>query len=137
MVTEPFHATIRQRQARMPRAAMWAVREAGRVTRRAAAAKAPVLKDRSAPTVRQVRRGLATADRPVRGLLRASVKASRAVREGPATYSVKVGPRGARVHLYAGRQEARFGYMRAGEDAGRAAMAAIAAEAFGKVWRDG
>ena len=132
--TSGFKRFAADRERRMPRAAMYAVREAGRVTRRAAAAKAPILKDRTAATVRQVKRGEASTDRPVRGLLKASIKASKAVRQGPASYSLKVGPRGERVHLYAGKQEERYGYMRAGEDAGKAMLAVIAQRAFGRAW---
>lgn len=135
MLTGPFNTFLADRERRMNRASMWAVREAGRRARKAAAAQAPVLQDKSAPTVRQVKRGHATTDKPVAGLLKASIKASKAMKLEPGTASIKVGPRGPRVHLYAEKQEKRYGYMAAGEQAAQAELQAIAMEAFERVWR--
>ena len=56
MITEPFTAGIADRQKRMPRAAMWAVREAGRAVKITAKAKAPVLADKSVTSASAYRR---------------------------------------------------------------------------------
>jgi len=146
MITEPFHKGIAQRQARMPRAAMYSVREAGRVVKVAAKKAAPILKDPNAVTASQLARGtkfrkaggigpVMTADRPVRGLLRASIKPTRNIRRVGDMYELKIAPRGARVHLYSGAQEERFHYMAAGEAAGAAALQGIAKRSFDKVWK--
>lgn len=133
----------------MPRAAMWAVREAGRTVRREAKANAPVLKDKGAVGVRTYQadrkfragggigplRGGGTSQ-PIRGLLKASIAPSKNVKQlGTAAFSLKVGPRGDRVHLYSGKAEARSGFMAAGDRAAQDAMPAIAARAFGRVWQ--
>jgi hypothetical protein len=148
MVTAPFHAAIKQRQARMPGAARFAVREGGRVARKAARAKAPVLADKTAVSAGAYQRAfkqrkLGTAGPiqgeggPVRGLLRASITPSRNLKSlGSSEFSLKVGPRGPRAHLYAQKEERKHGYMAAGDEAAKAAMAAIAAAAFNRVWRE-
>lgn len=143
-----FHQAIGDRQRRMPNAARWAVREAGRVTKRAARAKAPVLKDKTV-TAAGVARGarfrkagnigpVPSADTgPVRGLLKASIAPSRRLKQvGDSEFSLKVGPRGPRVHLYAQKEERRAGYMAAAEAAARAEMGRIAQQAFDRVWRE-
>ena len=148
MITEPFQAAIAERQKRMPRAAMWAVREAGREVRRTAKARTPVLADRSVSTAAAYRRAYKARKQgvqgpirgeggPVRGLLRQSITASRNLKQlGPSEYSLKVGPRGPRAHLYAKKIEDRAGYMAAGEVAGRETLAAVAQQAFDKVWKE-
>ena len=148
MLTEPFQAAIKDRQKRMPRAAMYAVREAGRVVKREAKAKAPVLQDRSVVGAAAYRRAYKARKQgvqgpirgeggPVRGLLRQSITSSRNLKRlGPSEFSVKVGPRGPRAHLYAKKIEDRAHYMAAGETAGRAALPAIAQKAFDRVWRE-
>ena len=148
MFTDPFKAFLKDRQKRMPRAAMWAVREGGRTVKREAKAKAPVLQDKSKVSAAAYRRayrqraqGVAGPIRgeggPVRGLLRQSIGSSRRLKQhGTAEFSVKVGPRGPRVRLYAQKIEARAGYMAAGEAAGQAAMPAIMKKAADKVWKE-
>lgn len=138
MVTEPFTKAIATREARMPAGARFAVRQAGRVATKAARAKAPVLGDKTvishAAAKKLAKTGTATSG-PVRGALRASIAPSKNLtRDSPAGYSLKVGPRGPRAHLYAQKEEARAGYMAAGEAAAKAAMPAIAAAAFNRVW---
>jgi hypothetical protein len=51
------------------------------------------------------------------------------------SWSLKIGPRGQRVRLYAGKQEARVGFMRDGYVAVQAAMPAIAKASYERVWR--
>lgn len=139
IVTEPFMSGLRQREARMPRAAMWAVREAGRVGKKAARQKAPVLKDSRYSKVSAQRKAgrsvRGSFDEPVSGLLRASITPSKNVKRLGGVVSLKVGPRGARVHLYAGKIEEKAGYMAAGEAAAAAALPAIAERSFNKVWK--
>lgn len=142
MITDKFDFGIRQRQQRMPRAAMWAVREAARIGRRAAQSAAPVLKDPStlshAKLQRYRRAGFNTAaayNRPVPGLLRASIRSAKNVKRlGDSEVSVKFGPRGPRTHLYAGKIEAKAHYMDAGEEAAKAALPVVAQRAFDRVW---
>lgn len=142
MFTEPFKVGIADKEKRMDRAAMWAVREAGRTARRAASAAAPVLKDKTKQSHRQLQRRKKQGEdvsgayqQAVPGLLKASIRPSRMIKHGIGSYSVKVGPRGPRVHLYAGKAEQRKPYMEVGEAAARAALEAVAREAFGRVWR--
>ena len=145
MVTEPFTKGIAERQKRMPRAAMYAVREAGRVAKRTGRANAPVLKDKSRLSHRELQKyGKAgfntkaayTGNQPIPGLLKASIGSSKRLKRlGESEFSVKVGPRGQRVHLYAGKQEARAHFMAEAEKAAQAAMPEIARRAFGRVWK--
>lgn len=144
MITDPFKTAIASREARMPRAAMFAVREAGRAVKRAAQAKAPVLKDPSTLSHAKLQRyrkaGFnvkAAYDKPVPGLYKASISSSKRMKQfGTSVYSVTVGPRGQRVHLYAQKVEARYGPMAAGHKAAEVAMLAIATKAFNKVWAE-
>ena len=148
MVTDPFKSFLKERQKRMPRAAMYAVREAGRTVKRAAKAQAPVLADKSVVSAAAYRRAYRQRAQgaqgpirgeggPVRGLLRQSISSSRRLKQlGPSEFSLKVGPRGPRAHLYAQKIEARAGYMAAGERAGRAVMPAIMKKAADRVWKE-
>ena len=148
MITEPFTAGIADRQKRMPRAAMWAVREAGRAVKITAKAKTPVLADKSVTSASAYRRAykqrkkgvqgpIAGEGGPVRGLLRQSITASRNLKQlGPSEFSLKVGPRGPRAHLYAKKIEDRAGYMAAGEIAGRSTLAVVSQQAFDRVWKE-
>jgi hypothetical protein len=145
MLTEPFTKGIHQREARMPRAAMYAVREAGRVAKTAGRKQAPVLKDTSklshAKLQRYSRAGFNVkaayaGNQPIPGLLKASIHSSKRLKQlGDSEFSLKVGPRGERVHLYAGKIEERAHYMAAAEAAAKAAMPAIAQKAFNRVWK--
>jgi hypothetical protein len=145
MITESFDFGIKDRQARMPRAAMWAVREAGRTVKKVERAKAPVLKGGgpSAKTLGRLNRragftvGKGAYDAPVPGLLKASITPSKNLRQlGVSSYSLKVGPRGQRVHLYAQKAEKKHGFVQAGEDAAAAALKAVSEQAFAKVWEE-
>lgn len=111
--TAPYHAWVAERDRRMRRAAMWTVREGGRVVRREARSRAPVLT----------------------GALRKSIAPSRRLIEQRDAWSLKVGPRGQRVHLYAGKEEEREGYMAAGYAAAETMMAAVAERAYTKAWK--
>ena len=102
---------------RTERATMYAVREAGRRTKQVAKREAPVLNDKTAATRKQHAAGEA-GNRPVRGLLRASIHSSRRLtRDGLGGYAVRVAPRGARVHLYSQHIEALYSYMRKAHEA--------------------
>jgi hypothetical protein len=145
MITDPFTEGITLRQKKMPRAAMWAVREAGRQVRKAEQAKAPVMKGGgpSAKTLSGLnrRKGFTVKSdaygRPVPGLLRASIASSKNLKQlGASSFSLKVGPRGPRVHLYAQKAEAKHGYVAAGEAVAKDALAAVAAAAFARVWKE-
>jgi Bacteriophage HK97-gp10, putative tail-component len=80
------------------RASMWALREVGRRVKREAKARARVYQgDRKDIEKRALRKSIASSKR-----LR---------REANGTRSLKVGPRGWRVHLYAGKIEELEPYM--------------------------
>ena len=112
------------------RATMYAVREAGRRTKQVAKREAPVLGDKSAATRRQHAAGEA-GNRPVRGLLRASIHSSRRLtRTGAGGFAVRVAPRGDRVHLYSQRIEALYGYMRKAHETVAPELAEIARKAW-------
>ena len=159
--TSEFTAFMEDRKIRMRRAAMYNVREGGRVVARAAKEKAPVLKDNRYPTVTAMNRGMrfraaggigpfpgqqalamnpdtgqqSVYGGPVRGLLRASIKPSRQLRRiGLDTFALKVGPRGLRVHLYSQKQEDRYYYMEAGFHAVEAQMAIICQRSYARAW---
>lgn len=143
MFTEPFFRMVADRERRMPNAARWAVREGGRVARRTARTRAPILKDKTVASHRQLQRRrkqgedvAAAYDKPVPGLLRASITPSKNLKQhGDAEFSLKVGPRGQRVHLYAQKIERQSHYMAAGEAAAKLEMERIARTAFERVWR--
>jgi hypothetical protein len=142
MVTDGFRKGLDQRQARIPSASMWALRAAGRVTARAAKAAAPVLKDKTVSSHRQLqqqrRQGVdvsAAYGRPVPGLLKASIAPSRRLQRVGDGWSLKVGPRGERVHLYSAKIEEQVDYMEQGRIAAEASLKVYAEQAIGRVWR--
>ena len=144
-VTEPAVRGIRARQTGMPRAAMWALRQAGRQVKQQARRAAPVLKDQNLTSVRQIRKAVKAggnakelygSGKPIPGLLRDSIRSSRSIkRTGPHTYQLTVGPRSSRSILYAAKMEAKYGYMAQGQAAGEAAIEVAAVEAFHRVWQ--
>lgn len=137
MVTTQFKEFMDDRQVRMRRAAMYTVREGGRVCKTAAKVRAPVLKDRSAVRVTAWKRGGSQwSNAPVAGLLRSSIASSRRLKETGDAWTLTVGPRGPRAILYAGKEEVLAHYMAAGYAAVQAAMPAIAKNAFGNVWKE-
>src|SRR5215467_4498109 len=111
MFTEPFTRFVDDRSRRMDRAAMWAVRQAGREVKKEARRAAPVLKDPGLMSVRQIRRRVKAGEKasdlyntgkPIPGLLRDSIRSSRTLaRVGRHEYRLKVGPRSPRSILYA------------------------------------
>lgn len=136
MVTKPLVDALAERNRVMERAAMWAIRETGRAVRAAAKAEAPVYK--GGMSQRAYKRGGGRAgvgvSAPVSGLLRSSIKSSRMI-GGHGVFRLTVGPRGDRVHLYAGKIEADKPYMEAGYAAAMAAGPAIWAGAVAHVMR--
>lgn len=114
------------------RASMWSVREAGRIVKREAMAKAPVWKGKGV-TRKQLRNGpnVVNSNAPVKGLLKASIKSRKRLKKlAPGSYENAVAPRGPRVRLYSGKAEARHGFMAASQSAATARMPAIAAKAY-------
>lgn len=145
VLAQPFIDGVKNMQARTDRATMWAVREVGRQVKKEAMRRAPVYKGQSGARVQmkmsQFRkfqkatkyRGSVANSVVVSGLLKGSISASRrlqSVKTGE--YSEKVGPRGQRVHLYAGKAEARQPYMKPAYDEIVPKMGAIAAGAWAK-----
>lgn len=146
VVTAPFTDWAKDREKRMNRAAMFAVRDAGRIARRVGRTAAPVLKDSTLESHRQIQKRIRSGDesgkaaysggKAIPGLLKASIASSKNLKfEGVGSYSLKVGPRGQRVHLYAGKAEKNHQFMAAAEEAAKAELERIAKEAFERVWR--
>lgn len=102
---------------RVDRGTMWALRETGRLLGRRARAAAPVY------------RGQAVGVES--GLLKRSIKSSRRIKKFDRTQSLKVGPRGERVHLYAQKAEQQTGFMRKAY----AEVAPAMAEIHARSWR--
>jgi hypothetical protein len=151
VLAQPFLDGVVNMQKRTDRATMWALREVGRQMKRQARARAPVYRGRSGARVQfknfaQFRRfqkatkyrGSVASSVVVPGLLKNSISSSRrlqSVKTGE--YSLKVGPRGQRVHLYAGKVEARTPYMKPAYDEVAARMGAVAAGAWGRAMARG
>jgi hypothetical protein len=140
MVTKPFTDFLDFQQKQMRRGAMYSLRETGRVVKREAKSRAPVLSDKSAVSnaqhKRNVKAGVSSGPGPVRGLLKASIGSSRRLKlTGLDSWSLKVGPRGVRVHLYAGKIETQHPYMAPARSAAEAQSAAIAAKTYAKIWK--
>ena len=68
----------------------------------------------------------------IKGLLRDSISAGRVVRGRDGEYSLKVGPRGPRAHLYAAKIEDQAHYMHEAYDEVTPQMPKIAADAWSK-----
>jgi hypothetical protein len=115
---------------RVDRATMWTIREVGRRIKRSARKKAPVYRgpDRiwsvdgqTFPTIR--------------GELRDSIHSSKRLRRIPGGYSLKVGPRGGHVHLYAEQQNERTGFMDDAFAEAQPLITAIAEQAYQRATR--
>ena len=145
LLSKPFVDGLKDMQTRTDRATMWAVREVGRQVKKEAMKRAPVYKGRSGARVQlkmsQFRkfqkatryRGSVANSVVVSGLLKGSISSSRrlqSVKTGE--YSLKVGPRGQRVHLYASKAEARQPYMKPAYDEVALKMGEVAAGAWAK-----
>ena len=143
VLTKPLFDAMADMEKRTDRATMWAVREVGRQMKKEAMRRAPVYKGRSGARVQlkmsQFRkfqkatkyRGSVANSVVISGLLKGSISSSRrlqSVKTGE--YSLKVGPRGQRVHLYAGKAEERQPYMRPAYDEVALKMGEVAAGAW-------
>jgi hypothetical protein len=151
VVTQPFVDGVTDLKKRTDRATMWALREVGRQVKREAKKRAPVYRGRSGARVQfknyaQFRRfqkttgykGSIANSVVVPGLLKNSISSSRrlqSVKTGE--YSLKVGPRGQRTHLYAPKMEGRDRFMRDAYGAVTPTMGATAAKAWGKAMNRG
>lgn len=139
---------MNERQAGMAKVAQMNVRAGARIVAATAQANAPVLGDKSAITIRAWNKAVKAAgrpgagptvgpgSRPVRGLLKASIKPSKKLKFDGEAWSAKVGPRGGRVHLYGKKQENRYHYMEAGYRDVSKQMTAIAQASYDKVWKE-
>jgi hypothetical protein len=77
-----------------------------------------------------------SGNQPIPGLLKSSISSSKRLKNiGDNAYSLKVGPRGQRVHFYSKKAEERTGYMDQAEAAAVAALKAAAEQAFNRVWK--
>lgn len=145
MLIKPTTDAMADMAKRTDRATMWAIRETGRQIKREARREAPVYKGK-AGTVNlrfsQFRRfqkttgykGSIASNVIIPGLLKNSVSSSRRLkRAAGGAYMIKVGPRGQRTHLYAGKIEANTkAYMRPAYDRVAPQMAEIHARAWAK-----
>jgi hypothetical protein len=151
VITKPFTDGVTDLKKRTDRATMWALREVGRQLKKEARKRAPVYQGRSGARVQfknyaQFRRfqkttgykGSMANSVVVPGLLKNSISSSRRLKSvKTGEYSLKLGPRGQRTHLYAGKVEARAGYMRQAYDEVAPTMGATAAAAWGKAMNRG
>lgn len=110
------------------RATMWALREVGRKVKQTSARAAPVY---SGPP-RKVSFGDGHSGPIIPRELRRSIGSSKRLGRIAGGYSVRVGPRGGHVHLYAAAQERRTPFMAPGIAAGQAAAEAVFASAWAK-----
>lgn len=154
VITKPFMDGVTDMQKRTDRATMWAVREAGRVVKRQARKRAPVYNsykfnratgniDKNVGTLTMAQlnkfkratgyKGSISNNLVISGLLKGSISGSRRLKSvKTGEYSLKVGPRGQRVHLYSGKAEDRYHYMREGYAAAAPALAESAAKGWAR-----
>lgn len=144
ILTKPTTDAFSTINRKVDRSSMWAVREAGRLVKTTAKAKAPVYKGgvkvsavkrarRAGLTLsgEQLRKGQTVeGNQVVSGLLRDSIASSKRLKQQGDTYSVVVGPRGPRVHLYASKIEARTHFM----SAAYATVVAAARDIHERAW---
>lgn len=102
------------------RAVMWALRDTARQAGRAAKKVAPVYRGRP----RKVKVDGKRID-VVPGEYKNSIKSSKRLTKTLGGYSLKVGPRGGHVHLYAGKVERKYKPMQTGYDAVKPLAAGI------------
>lgn len=101
-------SALRDLDKKADKATMWATREVGRDVKRVARRNAPVYN----PTARTTLHGPSKPKAGVvPGLLRDSIRPSRRLKRVKDGWVLKVGPRGARVHLYAQKAEKSKPYM--------------------------
>lgn len=116
LVSEPTVKAMRQISEEVQRANVVAVKAAGVALAAEARGRAPVYTG----TRRDV----------PKGRLRRSIRPGRAFKIGTNAAGITVGPRGRRVRLYAGKEEARDPYMSPAEAATASTLAQIAAVAY-------
>lgn len=116
MVTKPTTDALARLQRDVQSANVKAVRAAGLALAAEARRRAPVYQG-------------PRKDVP-KGALRRGIKAGKVRRLANSAASVKVGPRGARVHLYAGKIEELEPYMRTSYTEVASALAVIAGKAY-------
>lgn len=145
MLTKPTTDAMADMAKRTDRATMWALREVGRQIKREARREAPVYKGKAGRVnmrFSQFRRfqkasgykGSIANTVVIPGLLKNSISSSRRLRrEAGGAYVIKVGPRGQRTHLYAGKIEANTkAYMRPAYDRVTPQMTDIHAKAWAR-----
>lgn len=122
------------------RATMYAVREAGRFVKTVGRRNAPVYRGRAGVSRKQASAGrfAVSGSAPVKGLLRSSISSGKSLRrEGVGAFSVRVAPRGDRVHLYSQKIEATAHYMEKAQAAVGPELGAIAARSWARATRKG
>lgn len=128
-----------------------AVSDAGKQVQRTARALAPVYGGKHAATLRAVKKArragvtlsgaklrkgqLVEGSKVVAGLLRDGITSGRARNTGDG-WAVKILPRGPRVHLYAGKEEQREGFMAKAFDVTLPLVRGIHEKAWAKVVGD-
>lgn len=148
MLTKPTTDAMAGMAKRTDRATMWALRETGRKIKQEARRQAPVYKGKAARVnlrhsqLRKFQKatgykGSIGSSVVVSGLLKNSISSSkRFQRAVGGAYVIKVGPRGQRVHLYAGKIETNTKpYMKPAYDRVTPQMAAIHAAAWAKAMK--
>ena len=133
IITKPLTDDLAARTKTMDRAAMWALRETGRVCRVAAKVDAPVYRGGMTQKAWRADRRAAGIHAPVSGLLRSSIKSSRRMGGFTGFRTITIAPRGNRVRLYSGKINALVLFMQRGQAAAEAAAPAIWARAVAHV----
>lgn len=112
---EAFLADLKVLEVQADRQSLVGLKAVGKVLVRAEKAKAPVYKGKRG--ARRLAKGKLGphAPGPVIGLLRFSVKQSRAKRDG-VDWRIVVGPGGGRVNLYKGKIERKTGFAKQAHD---------------------
>lgn len=138
VIAQPMFDAVADHKKRVDRASMWAIRETGRLVKSTAKRQTPVYRAAGVTKISAIRKtkkagGDVSYDQVISGLLRSSIASARRLTpQLGGGYSVKVGPRGGRVHLYAAKIEAQAAYMRAGHVAAVGRMGEIHAKAWAK-----
>lgn len=132
--TDALFADLKQVDKDVERATAVGLRQAAAKLRQVAKAKTPVY--RGADAVKRPRKGEPVPfNRPVTGLLRASIVSGRLRKQEGGGYAIVTGPTGARARLYAAKIEKLDGYMAAGQAAAERDIDPLMSKAWGTAAR--
>lgn len=129
VLADRLEGDLRQVDKDVDRGTAAGLRQAAARLRQVAKARTPVYK--GADAVKRPRKGETVPfDRPVSGLLRASIQSGRLRPQEGGGFAIVTGPQGARARLYAAKIEKLYGYMEAGQEAAEREAQPL----LGKAW---